>query len=233
MDECASIRNEVGVYLLGAIAPADRAGVVRHLASCERCRDEVAGMAALPALLRGLPAGHSAPSASPDPPGALPGRLAARVARRRRIQRWLTTTVVAALAAAAGVGWAAAVSGPPPVRAPAAALLDTTRIDAVTVLTDAQGFTVYWFAPDTTTASRCTGDCARKWPPVLGPVTAAPGVPGTLGTITRPDGTLQATWDGHPLYTASLDTAPGQARGNDLDVSGGIWHEAAISGPAS
>jgi anti-sigma factor RsiW len=111
MDDCTSIRYELGVYLLGAIAPADRARVVRHLASCERCRDEVAGMAALPALLRRLPyetAAHlgadSAAPVSPDLPSAIPGSLAGRIAGRRRTRRWLTATTVAALSAAAGKG---------------------------------------------------------------------------------------------------------------------------------
>ena len=54
--ECASIRPQLGVYVTGSIAPADRAVVVRHLTSCERCRDELAGLAALPAMLRRLPA---------------------------------------------------------------------------------------------------------------------------------------------------------------------------------
>ena len=49
--ECAGIRSQLGVYLTGAIAPADRAAVVRHLAGCEGCRAELAGLAGLPALL--------------------------------------------------------------------------------------------------------------------------------------------------------------------------------------
>jgi hypothetical protein len=61
---------------------------------------------------------------------------------------------------------------------------------------------------------------------------AGPGVAGRIGTITRPDGTIQATWDGHPLYTAGLDTVLGQAKGNDLDASGGIWHEVLLPGSA-
>jgi anti-sigma factor RsiW len=50
--QCAQIRPELGVYVLGAIAPADRAAVNRHLASCPRCREEVTELAGLPALLR-------------------------------------------------------------------------------------------------------------------------------------------------------------------------------------
>lgn len=53
--------------------------------------------------------------------------------------------------------------------------------------------------------------------------------PGEYGS--RPGGPIQATWDGHPLYTATADTAPGQARGNNLDAYGGIWHEVVVCGP--
>jgi predicted lipoprotein with Yx(FWY)xxD motif len=98
------------------------------------------------------------------------------------------------------------------------------------VLTNAQGKTLYWFAPDTSTTSKCTGSCATYWPPVKGPVTAGSGVTGTLGTITRSDGTTQATYDGHPLYTYAGDTAPGQNKGNGLNVSGGLWYEMTVSG---
>jgi predicted lipoprotein with Yx(FWY)xxD motif len=98
------------------------------------------------------------------------------------------------------------------------------------VLTNAQGKTLYWFAPDTSTTSKCTGSCATYWPPVKGPVTAGSGVTGTVATITRPDGTTQATYDGHPLYTYAGDTAPGQNKGNGLNVSGGLWYEMTVSG---
>jgi predicted lipoprotein with Yx(FWY)xxD motif len=98
------------------------------------------------------------------------------------------------------------------------------------VLTNSQGLTVYWFAPDTPTTSKCTGSCATYWPPVKGPATAGSGVTGTLGTITRSDGTTQATYDGHPLYTYVADTAPGQNKGNGLNISGGLWYEMTVSG---
>jgi predicted lipoprotein with Yx(FWY)xxD motif len=98
------------------------------------------------------------------------------------------------------------------------------------VLTNSQGLTLYWFAIDTPSTSKCTGSCATYWPPVKGPVTAGSGVTGTLGTITRSDGTMQATYDGHPLYTYAADTAPGQAKGNGLNLSGGVWYEMTVSG---
>jgi predicted lipoprotein with Yx(FWY)xxD motif len=111
--------------------------------------------------------------------------------------------------------------------------LKTRKINGVTVLTNASGFTLYWFGPDTTTKSNCNGSCAAIWPPVKGPATAGPGVTGKLGTIKRSDGSIQATYDGHPLYTYVADTAPGQARGNGLNVNGGLWREATASGAAA
>jgi predicted anti-sigma-YlaC factor YlaD len=66
--ECAGIRALLGVYITGAIAPADRWVVVRHLASCERCRDELAGLAGLPGLLS-RPSVRAAAVTSPDPSG--------------------------------------------------------------------------------------------------------------------------------------------------------------------
>jgi predicted lipoprotein with Yx(FWY)xxD motif len=99
---------------------------------------------------------------------------------------------------------------PPPGPA-AVAVLKTTTINGATVLTNGKGLTLYWFAPDTPARSACTGACAQYWPPVTGPATAGAGVTGRLGTITRPDGSKQATYDGHPLYTYIADTGPGQA----------------------
>ena len=59
---------------------------------------------------------------------------------------------------------------------------------------------------------------------------AGSGVTGTLGVITRAGGTMQATYDGHPLYTYAGDSGPGQAKGNGLNVSGGVWWEMTVSG---
>jgi predicted lipoprotein with Yx(FWY)xxD motif len=97
------------------------------------------------------------------------------------------------------------------------------------VLVDSKGMTLYWFAIDSPTASKCSGSCATYWPPVKGPLTAGSGVTGTLGTITRSDGTTQATYMGHPLYTYVADS-PGQNKGNGLNLSGGLWYEMTVSG---
>jgi len=138
--------------------------------------------------------------------------------------------------AASGSTPAAASSTPAAAASSAAAAgsggttISERTIGGQQVLTNAQGLTLYWFAPDTSTTSKCTGSCATYWPPVKGPATAGSGVTGTLGTITRSDGTTQATYDGHPLYTYAADTAPGQAKGNGLNVSGGLWYEMTVSG---
>jgi predicted lipoprotein with Yx(FWY)xxD motif len=134
---------------------------------------------------------------------------------------------------------AAAGSSTPASSAPASSAassgttLDMTTIGGKQVLTNGKGMTLYWFAPDTPTTSKCSGSCASYWPPVPGPATAGSGVTGKLGTITRSDGTTQATYNGHPLYTYVADTAPGQDKGNGLNISGGLWYVVPVSGSSS
>jgi len=110
--------------------------------------------------------------------------------------------------------------------------LGTHKVGSATVLTNGKGWTLYWFVPDTSTKSNCNGSCIHYWPPVAGPVTAGSGVTGTLGTITRSNGTKQATWNGHPLYTYIGDTGPGTDKGNGLNLSGGVWHAIILTGHA-
>ena len=146
--------------------------------------------------------------------------------------------VAAATAVLAACGSSAASSaggGGTSTGSPAAATaggLKTATIGGATVLTNAAGFTLYSFAPDTPTKSNCNGTCAQNWPPVHGPATAA-GVTGTFGTIKRSDGSVQATFDGHPLYAFAGDSAPGQNKGNGLNAAGGLWHEITTSGTAT
>ena len=110
--------------------------------------------------------------------------------------------------------------------------LKTAKIGGATVLTNAGGFAVYSFGPDTSTMSNCNGTCAQNWPPVKGPASAS-GVKGTFGTIKRSNGSTQATFDGHPLYTFVGDTAPGEAKGNGLNASGNAAAGSSSSGSGS
>ena len=111
-------------------------------------------------------------------------------------------------------------------------MIKTGSTSVGTVLTNAQGKTLYWFAIDTPTTSKCTGSCATFWPPVIGTVTVAAGttLPHAFGTISRSGGQVQATYDGHPLYTYAGDSAPGQVNGNGKNVSGGLWWAMTPSG---
>ena len=121
-------------------------------------------------------------------------------------------------------------SSPAAAAASSGTTLKTAKIGGATVLTNSQGRTLYWFVPDTSTKSNCDASCIKYWPPVVGPATAGSGVTGHLTMITRSNGTKQAVWDGHPLYTDVGDTGPGMAKGNGLNISGGVWHEIVLSG---
>ena len=174
---------------------------------------EVAAFAALTGL-----------AAMPSERGWPGGRLLTRF-RAGAVGAFIAAVSVIALAV---LGASVAAAGGPATTAPGA--LKAVRIGAVTVLADAKGRTLYWFAPDTATRSACYGSCAAYWPPVKGPAAAGPGVTGTLSVLTRSDGSIQAAYDGHPLYTYVGDSAPGQANGNGLNLNGGLWHEVTASG---
>jgi predicted lipoprotein with Yx(FWY)xxD motif len=158
-------------------------------------------------------------------PGRFPGQIPPAIVR------W-SATIAAALTVAALVLLGVAVTRatpPTPATTSAGTGLKTTVLGGTTVLTNARGFTLYWFAPDTPTTSTCYGSCAAYWPPVTGTAPASPSLPGRIGTITRTGGARQLTYNGHPLYTYIGDTAPGQANGNNLNLNGGLWYEVRVS----
>jgi putative zinc finger protein len=120
---CREIRHALGVYVLGAIEPSERAQVDEHLATCADCREELASLAGLPALLRRVPtpeaerlavgdAEDAAPAETP-PDHVLPSLLA-RTARARRVRRWRALAAAAAVVVLAlGAGAAVAtLAGP-------------------------------------------------------------------------------------------------------------------------
>jgi predicted lipoprotein with Yx(FWY)xxD motif len=224
--------STLGCYLLAVWTGLFGFKEVRTRAGIAAGLIEVAafGILAIAALIAGATSGSG--SASPAAgalslTGRLPGRLQGAVS----LAFGAVGAVSVAALAVLGVAEARA-GGAPAVTNSAAVTLKTTTIGDVTVLTNATGRTLYWFAPDTPAASRCTGSCALYWPPVTGDPEAGPGVTGKLGTIKRPNGGLEATYNGHPLYTYTADTAPGQANGNGINVDGGVWHEVTPSGTA-
>jgi predicted lipoprotein with Yx(FWY)xxD motif len=136
-----------------------------------------------------------------------------------------------------GAGAAATAASVPPGSATSAsataapavsgssAVLTVTKTPVGYVLATMRGLTVYWFARDRKGSSHpaCAGRCLLAWVPVTGKPVAAKGVrlDAVLGTVTRPSGVVQATYDGYPLYTFGGDRAPGQVSGNGL---AGEWH---------
>jgi predicted lipoprotein with Yx(FWY)xxD motif len=147
-----------------------------------------------------------------------------------RNRLWVFPSLVAAAVVLAACG---STNPPDPASnnaAPAAAQTHTVTIKKMhtskgVILTTASGHALYWFGKDTKTRSKCNGSCATFWPPVIGKAVAAAGIslPHGFGTIKRADGQIQATYDGHPLYTYAADTKAGQVRGNGIDASGGWW----------
>jgi predicted lipoprotein with Yx(FWY)xxD motif len=108
----------------------------------------------------------------------------------------------------------------------------TAKTSVGTVLVDSSGLTLYAFAADSPGKSNCTGSCAGYWPPepASGPVTHSAAVTARLGTIKRSDGSTQLTVNGWPAYTYAADSGPGQATGQGLNLSGGLWWALAPSG---
>jgi predicted lipoprotein with Yx(FWY)xxD motif len=103
-----------------------------------------------------------------------------------------------------------------------------------TVLVGGTGLTLYELDTESGGQIMCTAGCRSAWPPLLLPAgvtsaTPGPGVTGTLGTITRPDGGRQVTYDGRPLYLYSGDQSPGQANGQGIQ---GVWFAMTPSGPS-
>jgi predicted lipoprotein with Yx(FWY)xxD motif len=90
------------------------------------------------------------------------------------------------------------------------------------VLVAGNGKTLYSF----TKGSACYGACATVWKPLLAKGSPAVGVGldrALLGTVKRKDGTLQVTYNGHPLYLYALDGKAGQAKGQGAATYGGRW----------
>jgi len=92
------------------------------------------------------------------------------------------------------------------------------KVSLGSVLVGPTGMTLYMFAPDTSTSSACTGNCAAAWPPLTGdlPTLGAGLAASDFSGITRADGTKQVAFHGHPLYYFGGDKAAGDTNGQGL-----------------
>src|SRR6516165_6167995 len=126
MAGCREIRQALGVYVLGAIDPVERAMVDEHLSSCHECREELASLAGLPAMLRKVPIVEAERLAAPEQDPELAGvpsaemltSLIARTTNVRRMHRWRTVAAAAAVAVVALGGGAAVANALQPSAAP-------------------------------------------------------------------------------------------------------------------
>jgi predicted lipoprotein with Yx(FWY)xxD motif len=111
--------------------------------------------------------------------------------------------------------------------------LHKTRLGLI--LVNSRGHTLYLFAKDRNGKSACSGSCAKFWPPSLrsGKLTAGSGVKASmLGTTRRSNGSLQLTYNKHPLYTFVLDKQAGQTNGEGNLAFGARWYAVSARGTA-
>ncbi len=139
---CREIRQLLGVYVVGAIDPAERMSVDEHLGECPQCRDELAGLAGLPAMLSRVPPADverisAEPSGLPDmtePSAELLNSLLRRVSAKRRTRLWrgaLAVAASAAIAAGAAIGAIDLARPQPPVNEVASGSNAQTHVAAV------------------------------------------------------------------------------------------------------
>jgi predicted lipoprotein with Yx(FWY)xxD motif len=108
---------------------------------------------------------------------------------------------------------------------------NSVKISSVAgTLVGPNGHTLYENTVDTATNISCTGSCTKEWPPLSGDPSVTSGLnTADFATITRPDGTKQVTFQGHPLYLFDEDKSAGDKKGEGIKDQGGSWHVAASS----
>jgi len=140
-----------------------------------------------------------------------------------------TSSTASAPAASASANAATPAPTPTPAATPAAAasVIATQNARLGTILTNAQGRTLYYFVPERGGKIVCSSSaCTTYWPPSLntgGNPTGGTGVTGQLGIIARAGGAEQITYNTWPLYTFAGDSAAGQTNGQGVVGFGGKW----------
>jgi predicted lipoprotein with Yx(FWY)xxD motif len=119
-----------------------------------------------------------------------------------------------------------------PTEEPAPATIQSGETDLGTIVTDAEGLTLYMFGADQNGKSTCYDDCAATWPALTvdGEPVAGDGIDASLlGTTERDDGATQVTYGGLPLYHFASDAEPGDTNGQGI---GDIWYVISPEGEA-
>jgi predicted lipoprotein with Yx(FWY)xxD motif len=128
--------------------------------------------------------------------------------------------------AACGSGSGANGVAPPKTTTGAPATIGPAKTSLGRILVDSHARTVYLFKGDVGTRSACSSACAQSWPPLLAhgrPRIGSGANASLLGTVRRSDGTLQVTYNGHPLYRFAQDRKPGDFAGQGLTAFGARW----------
>jgi predicted lipoprotein with Yx(FWY)xxD motif len=103
------------------------------------------------------------------------------------------------------------------------------------ILSNGRGRALYLFTADDGKGSNCSGDCATAWPPYIvksKPIVGPGAKRGLIGTTRRNDGTLQATYAGHPVYYYIRDNQPGEVLCQAVSEFGGYWYVLRANGKA-
>ena len=147
-------------------------------------------------------------------------------------KKFMLTSLVAALASLLATAAISATAYATVTSSTAAktVVISTRKLPKLgTVLVNSKGRTLYMFVPDKQKKVTCVKSCAVIWPPVKLPKGAKPVAAGKakaslLGSDPNPAGGRVVTYNHWPLYTYITDTAPGQAKGQALNLNGGLWY---------
>lgn len=217
--ECRDIRHLLGVYIVGAIEPHERSVVDEHLASCQSCRDELAGLAGLPAMLSRVPGtdvdrleSDDALPENVEPSAELLNSLLAKVTVRRRRRLWRGAVGLAAAAVVAAGSAAAAVQLAQPVTQ--AAHADVARASSST--TGVGAVVDYTTTPWGSTAMRvqvsgvASGTTCQFW------------VVGKDGRAFAGQWTVQDSYGSQAWYPAAAGAGPSSVHSFQLTAGGKV-----------
>ncbi len=211
---CRIVRQLLGVYVVGAIEPADRALVDEHVSQCQACRDELAGLAGLPAMLGRIPLAEAEQIAAAgasfaeieEPPAEMLNALLRRVWLKRRARMWRAVAAAAAVAVVATSSAIAAVE----LAAPSSTVVSaTSAVTHVGMVVDYSS--VSW------------GSAMRVRVTGVSPGTACKfWVVGKNGRLLAGSWTARSSYYQAPWYSASAQLTASSVRSFQLTADGKV-----------